>query len=93
MRLLETSFSDRDALLTAIDRGAQDRSRIHIITRGPRWAMFRAGAKRASGVFADRGEALVKAQRVAQRDPSITEIIVHNYLGQIDFRVPTARTP
>jgi hypothetical protein len=55
--------------------------------------MFRDGAKRATKVFSDRGEALVRAQQLARRDSSITEIVVHNHLGQVDFRVPAKTAP
>lgn len=90
---LRLTPTERASIFEALERSALDRSRLHIITRGPRWAMFRDGAKRATRVFSDRGEALVQAQQMARRDSSITEIVVHNHLGQVDFRVPAKTAP
>lgn len=56
-------------------------SRTHIIKRKTNWAVIREGAKRASGLFPTKVEAIKKAKEQITPDSSL---IVHSKDGSIE---------
>lgn len=56
----------------------------HVVPSGDKWSVRRAGAARASGVFATQAEAIERARAIAQNQA--TELFIHGRDGRIRER-------
>jgi octaprenyl-diphosphate synthase len=56
----------------------------HVVPRGGQWIVRKAGAKRASGVYATQAEAMESATQIAKRQK--TELYIHGRDGRIRER-------
>ena len=57
----------------------------HVVPRGNKWSVRRAGSSRASGVYGTQEEALEKAKTIAQNQQ--TEVYIHGRDGRIRKRL------
>lgn len=58
----------------------------HVVPRGQKWSVMRAGASRASGTFATQLEAIERARKLARNQA--TAVFIHGRDGRIRERVP-----
>lgn len=56
----------------------------HVVPRGDKWSVRRAGASRASGTYSTQQEAVEAAKRIAQNQQ--TELYIHGRDGRIRER-------
>ena len=56
----------------------------HVVPNGDKWSVRRAGAAKASGVFATQSEAIDRAREIARNQE--TELFVHGRDGRIRSR-------
>jgi hypothetical protein len=56
----------------------------HVVPNGDKWAVRKAGADRASGVFATQKEAIARGRELAKNQG--TELYVHGLDGRIRER-------
>ncbi len=56
----------------------------HVVPKGNKWSVRRAGASKASGVFATQKEAIRKAREIAKKQK--TELYIHGRDGRIRDR-------
>jgi uncharacterized protein YdaT len=63
----------------------------HVVPKGGKWAVRRAGAQRASGVYATQKEAIAKGKELARNQG--TELYVHGKDGRISKRSSFGKDP
>lgn len=56
----------------------------HVVPKGSKWSVRKAGASRASGTFATQEEAVKEAKRIAKNQG--TELYIHGKDGRIRER-------
>ncbi|GGE07878.1 hypothetical protein GCM10011390_28640 [Aureimonas endophytica] len=56
----------------------------HVVPKGDKWSVRKAGASRASGVFATQEEAITRARDLARTEK--TELFIHGRDGRIRER-------
>lgn len=63
----------------------------HVVPNGGKWAVRRAGAERASGLFSTQKEAIARARELAKNQG--TELYVHGQDGRIRERSSFGKDP
>ena len=63
----------------------------HVFPKGGKWAVRKAGAERASGVYATQKEAVAKGKELAKNQG--TELYVHGKDGRIRERSSFGKDP
>lgn len=63
----------------------------HVVPRGDGWAVLRAGAARASGLFETQKDAIARARETARREG--TELYIHGTDGRIRERFSYGNDP
>lgn len=63
----------------------------HVLPSGGKWAVRRAGAQKASGVYPTQAEAIESAKKIAARQK--TELYIHGRDGRIRERSTYGRDP
>lgn len=61
-----------------------DKKGQHVVPRGGRWSILRAGATRASATYATQAEAVAAARTIARNQG--TELYIHGRDGRIRER-------
>ena len=62
----------------------------HVVPRGDKWTVRRAGSSRASGTFETQQEAIERAQAIARNQG--TEVYIFGSDGRVRERTSYART-
>ena len=63
----------------------------HVVPNGGKWAVRRAGAERASGVYSTQKEAIARGRELAKNQG--TELYVHGEDGRISERNTYGKDP
>lgn len=63
----------------------------HVVPRGGKWAVRKAGSERASGVYQTQDEAINRAREIAKNQG--TELYVHGRDGRIRDRSSYGKDP
>jgi hypothetical protein len=63
----------------------------HVVPKGKKWSVRRAGALRASGIFDTQEEAMIRAKELARNQK--TELYIHGQDGRIRERNSYGQDP
>ena len=66
----------------AVEKGLQSH---HVLPRGEKWILKRAGASRATAVFSSQGDAIIQGKMIASSNQ--TNLLIHDQGGRIRERV------
>ena len=60
------------------------KERVHVISQNGGWAVKKEAARRASGVFQDKSDAINRAKSLITKDSSKTILVIHSRSGKVE---------